>query len=149
MHLIPILMQLSNSTRVASPSQLPLNEIKLPPGFSIALYSDGPVPSARSMAVSGGSNNATSGRDAATQAPVVVYVASQATGSVIALVDRGDGKAEESCLLLQGLNAPEGLVWHNGSLFVFEATQLRRFDGVDAAVLNGCKARRTLHAEFR
>lgn len=41
-------------------TDLPLNEIKLPPGFHIALYAREEVPSARSLALSGGSNqNAT------------------------------------------------------------------------------------------
>lgn len=48
------------SSEAASTLQLPLNLIKLPPGFRISLYYDDYVPGARSMALSKGRNgNAT------------------------------------------------------------------------------------------
>ena len=108
---------------------LPLDHIQLPPGFNISLFAED-VPSARSMTLS------------ASPAPpaALVYVAAQDTGEVYALLDKdGDGRADEKCRVLRGLDTPEGLLWRNGSLFVFEATRLTRHDGIDAAVLNGCK----------
>lgn len=70
----------------------------------------------------------------------IVYVSSQDQGVITALVDHGSkGTADEICQVLQGLDTPEGVVWYNDSLFVFETTQLVRYDNVDAAVLGGCK----------
>ena len=37
-----------------------------------------------------------------------------------ALVDRKKTGLAESILLLSGLNAPNGVAWHNGSLFIGE-----------------------------
>lgn len=57
--------------QIQSPSQLPLNLIQLPPGFSISLYTSQSVPSARQLALSDGLNEQYPGA-------VIVYAGSEA-----------------------------------------------------------------------
>lgn len=61
------------------------------------------------------------------------------TLQITALIDLdSDGFAESTCALLQGLENPNGIVWHNGSLYVQETPRLTRYDGIDFAVRNNC-----------
>lgn len=52
-----------------------------------------------------------------------------------ALDSNGDGVAEQTVTLLSGLNQPNGIAWHNGSLYVAEVSQITRYDNADASVL--------------
>jgi hypothetical protein len=68
------------SLPVSSQSRLPLDTIKLPPGFSITVYADN-VPNARSMTLG---------------ARGTVFVGSMAAGKVYAVVDKdGDQRGDE------------------------------------------------------
>ncbi|MDR7272472.1 glucose/arabinose dehydrogenase/cytochrome c5 [Pelomonas saccharophila] len=87
-----------------------LKDFRLPPGFSIAVYSD-KVPSARGMAV------AESG---------IVYVASRTAGKVFALVDGG----RQVVTVASGLDAPIGVTLLNGALFVSERFRVLRLDDI-------------------
>lgn len=99
-----------------SGSKLPLDRIKLPPGFSIALFSD-QVPGARSMARS---------------PKGILYVGTRGQGKVYALVDgNGDGRAEEVYTVASGLNSPNGVAWKDGALYVAEISRIVRLDGID------------------
>src|ERR687889_1406917 len=74
------------------PKALPLDQIKLPPGFSIAVYATG-VPSARSLALG---------------AKGTLFVGSR-KGEVYGVVDRdGDNKAERVFTIATGLSTPQG-----------------------------------------
>ena len=100
----------------ASPSTaaLPLDKIKLPPGFSIAVWADN-VPGARSMTL-GGSGT--------------VFVGTQ-MGSVYAVVDRNqDQKADDVLTVATGLTSPNGVAFKDGSLYLAEISRISRFDGV-------------------
>src|SRR5262245_37998583 len=85
-----------------------LDRIKLPPGFSISVYSDA-VPGARSLA----------------QSPRgIVYVGSMGEGKVYALVDKNkDGRAEQVFTIASGLRSPNGVAWRNGALYVAEISR--------------------------
>ncbi len=97
-------------------SKLPLDRIKLPPGFSIALFSD-QVPGARSMARS---------------PKGILYVGTRGAGKVYALVDgNGDGRADEVHTVASGLNSPNGVAWKDGALYVAEISRILRLDGID------------------
>ncbi|HEY0514156.1 MAG TPA: sorbosone dehydrogenase family protein [Thermoanaerobaculia bacterium] len=99
----------------APPESLPLQSIKLPPGFSISIYASG-LRGARSLALS---------------PKGIVYVGSQ-VGTVYAVVDRnGDGKAEEVRTVASGLRAPNGVAWKDGALYVAEISRVLRYDGID------------------
>ncbi|HKI03153.1 MAG TPA: PQQ-dependent sugar dehydrogenase [Thermoanaerobaculia bacterium] len=95
---------------------LPLDRIKLPPGFSISVFSDR-VPDARSMARS---------------PKGILYVGTRNEGKVYALVDRDkDGRADEVHTIAAGLSSPNGVAWKDGSLYVAEISRVLRFDGID------------------
>jgi glucose/arabinose dehydrogenase len=102
-------------------SRLPLDRIKMPPGFSIAVFSD-QVPGARSMARS---------------PKGILYVGTRGAGKVYALVDRnGDGRADEVHTVASGLNTPNGVAWKDGALYVAEISRILRFDGIDDRLKN-------------
>lgn len=108
-----------NSACGGSGGPVDLSGIRLPPGFSIAVYSE-QVPGARSMTLA----------DDGT-----VYVGTLSEGKVYALRDaNGDGKAEPPQTVASGLNAPNGVAWLGGALYLAEVSRISR---LDAAALRG------------
>lgn len=92
---------------------MPLRQIRLPPGFEIALFAEA-VPGARSLA------RGDSG---------LVFVGTRDAGCVYALRDRdGDGTAEETRIVARDLVQPNGVAWRDGSLYVAEVHRVLRFD---------------------
>lgn len=93
-----------------------LDRIQLPDGFEISLLTD-QVPGARSM----------------TQSPKgIVYVGSRRGGKVYAVVDEtGDQVPDRVLTIATDLNAPNGVAWRDGSLYVAEIHRVLRFDGID------------------
>ena len=103
-----------------SNAQLPLDNIKLPPGFSLSVYAEN-VPGARALAL--GSRG-------------TVFVGSRA-GNVYALVDRNqDYKADRTYVLAQGLNMPNGVAFRDGALYVAEISRILRFDQIEEHLEN-------------
>ena len=101
-----------------------LASIRLPPGFSISMYADD-VPGARSLALS------PSG---------IVYVGTRdrGDGSVYAVVDEGrDGTADRVVTIARGLSQPNGVAWHDGSLYVAEFNRVIRYSAIDDFVSSG------------
>ena len=93
-----------------------LGRIKLPPGFSIAVYSQA-VPGARSLAQSPNG---------------IIYVGTRGQGKVYALVDKNkDGRADQVFTIASGLSSPNGVAWRDGSLYVAEISRILRFDHID------------------
>lgn len=102
-------------------SRLPLNEIRLPPGFAIDIYADG-VGNARQMALSPNG---------------IVYVGSRGEGKVYAVVDRNrDGRADRVHTIASGLNMPSGLAYRDGALYVAAVSRVLRYDGIDGRLEN-------------
>jgi glucose/arabinose dehydrogenase len=99
---------------VAHAQRLPLDRIKLPPGFAISVFADN-VPDARSLAL--GKN--------------VLFVATRSAGRVYALPFR-DGKATQVITLATGLNMPNGVALRDGALYVAEVSRILRFDDIEA-----------------
>ncbi len=92
-----------------------LNEITLPSGFRIAVYA-GDVPGARQMAVGPAG---------------VVFVGSRAEGKVYAVVDRdGDNRADQVHVVASGLNAPSGIAFRDGALYVAAVNRILRYRDV-------------------
>jgi glucose/arabinose dehydrogenase len=95
---------------------LPLEHIRLPPGFEISLYASG-VEGARSMTLS---PNGT------------LFVGTRSAGNVYAMVDRNtDHQADEVITLARGLSSPNGVAFRDGALYVAEVNRVLRFDDVE------------------
>lgn len=100
-----------------SSQRLPLDQIKLPPGFAISLYANH-VPNARSMSLS---PNGT------------LFVGTRTAGNVYAIVDRNrDHKAREVITLVRGLNMPNGVAFSDGALYVAEVDRMLRYENIEA-----------------
>jgi glucose/arabinose dehydrogenase len=98
-------------------ADLPIDRIKLPPGFSIQVFA-AELPNARSLAL--GANG-------------TVFVSTRSEGVVYALVDSNrDGKADKVHTLAEGLNSPNGVAFRNGSLYVAEINRVLRYDDIEA-----------------
>src|SRR6185369_9894712 len=100
------------SSAGAQPS---LDRIKLPPGFAISLFADN-LPDARSMALGAGD---------------VLFVGTRRAGKVYA-VRFSEGRATQVITLASGLNAPNGVAFKGGALYVAEVNRILRFDDVEA-----------------
>lgn len=99
-------------------AEIRLDTIKLPPGFSIAVYASN-VPNARQMAL--GPNG-------------TVFVGSRdrGNGQVYALVDKEkDGTAEEVVVLAKGLLQPSGVATFQGDLYVAEVNRIIKFPQIE------------------
>jgi glucose/arabinose dehydrogenase len=95
---------------------LTLSALKLPPGFSIEVYSAA-VPDARSLAL--GPRG-------------VVFVSNRRGDDVYALVDdNGDGHVDRVQVIVHGLDTPNGIAYRDGSLFIAQIGRLLRIDGID------------------
>ena len=95
----------------------PLGPLALPPGFRSEVFAEN-VTNARSMALG---------------AKGTVFVGSQYARTVYALVDaNADHKADRVVTIATGLNQPNGLAMRNGALYVATASQLLRFDDIEA-----------------
>jgi glucose/arabinose dehydrogenase len=98
--------------------ELPVDKLKVPAGFKVEVWVDG-VPAARSMALG----------DKGT-----VFVGNRQANNVYAIVDRG-GKREVKTLL-KGLDAPNGIAFSKGTLYVAERHRITRYDGIESQLDN-------------
>lgn len=99
---------------------LPLDQIKLPPGFEISIYAE--VPNARSMALSNTG---------------VLYVGNRSEDNVYAVVDTNkDYKADEVFLIDEGLKMPNGVAFKDGSLYVAAVDRILKYSNVEADFSN-------------
>lgn len=96
--------------------RLPLERIKLPPGFSISLFAE--VPNARSMAQG----------DKGT-----LFVGTRSDGRVFA-VRHADGKGSRVIALASGLQMPNGVAVRDGALYVAEVSRILRLDNIEASL---------------
>ncbi len=104
-----------------APSNLPLDRLNLPPGFSIELYADS-VDGARSMAM---------GPEG------TLFVSTRNDKTVYAIQDRDkDYKADRIMILDSTLEVPNGLAFRNGSLYVAQVNRLLRFDSIETRLEN-------------
>src|SRR5262245_38002337 len=86
-------------------SAVPLAKIKLPPGFSMSIYARD-VPDARAMTLSPSGT---------------LFVGTRQAGKVYAILDSDhDNSADTVMTIAQGLRMPNGVVFHNGALYVAE-----------------------------
>ena len=105
-----VLFATSACSAAAAP---PVERIKLPAGFHIEVLSDA-VPSARAMAYS----------------PKGILYIGSLDGHVYALELSGTRVAARH-VVAAGLEAPIGVAWHNGALYVSAVSRILRFDSID------------------
>jgi glucose/arabinose dehydrogenase len=97
-------------------AKLPIELIKLPPGFSISIYAE--VEDARSMALSPGGT---------------LFVGNRSEDKVYAVKDTdGDFKADKKWVIASGLNMPNGVAFKDGDLYVAEVNQIHKFSGIES-----------------
>ena len=103
---------------VTPPEKIPLDKIQVPPGFQVELWSHG-HPGGRMM---------TRG-DKGT-----VFMGTRTIGRVYAVMDR-DGKRTVK-VLAEKLVQPNGVLFHNGSLYVAAINKVLRYDNIEANLEN-------------
>ncbi|MGA7951839.1 MAG: sorbosone dehydrogenase family protein, partial [Thiobacillaceae bacterium] len=108
-----LLLLLSLMSLACSAERLPLEQIRLPPGFVIELFAR--VPNAREMAL---------GRQ-------TLFVGSMAEGRVYA-IPLHDGKPAEPRVLASGLDMPVGVAYRDGDLYVSAVSRILRLRDIEA-----------------
>ena len=104
-----------------APSTLPIDRLKLPPGFKIEVYADS-VDGARSMAM--GDNG-------------TLFVSTRNLKTVYAIQDLDqDYKADHITVLDSTLEVPNGVAFRNGSLYVAQVSRLLRYDSIETRLNN-------------
>ena len=107
----------AQQAKSSAPPVLRLDTIKLPEGFSIAVWAQG-VKNARQMALG---------------AKGTVFVGSNQAGLVHAVVDTdGDHKADKTYVIAKGLQQPSGVAFRDGALYVADISKIYRFDDIEA-----------------
>ncbi len=102
----------------AAADKLPTAQLKLPPGFNIEVYASG-IANTRSLRVG----------DKGT-----VFVGTRFGNKVTAIVKK-DGKTEIKTVA-SGLYRPNGLAYHNGTLYIAELGQISKIDNVENVLDN-------------
>jgi len=104
-----------------APSNLPIDRLKLPPGFKIEVYADS-VDGARSMAM--GDNG-------------TLFVSTRNLKTVYAIQDLDqDYKADHITVLDSTLEVPNGVAFRKGSLYVAQVNRLLRYDSIETRLNN-------------
>jgi glucose/arabinose dehydrogenase len=119
--LLPLLYGVFLWAYSACGAELPLKDIKLPPGFEISVYA-GNVPNARSLTLS---------------PKGTLFVGSLKEGKVYAVVSQaGETEAKKIFTVAQGLNMPNGVAFRNGALYVAEVNRVLRYDDIESHLPN-------------
>jgi glucose/arabinose dehydrogenase len=92
---------------------LPIDTLKVPAGFKVEVWADG-VPEARSLALG----------DKGT-----VFVSNRISKNVYAVIDRGGSREVKT--ILKGMNAPNGVVFNKGTLYVAERNRITAYEGIE------------------
>jgi len=95
-------------------ASLPLDRIKLPPGFEIGVYAE--IPEARSLAASPAGT---------------LFVGSRRAGTVHAVSPGSQGRAGRVHRIASGLDSPNGVAFRDGALYVAEVSRILRYDGIE------------------
>jgi glucose/arabinose dehydrogenase len=98
-----------------------LSKLKVPEGFQITFFARD-VNNARSLALG----------DAGT-----VFVGNRKAKNVYALVDTdNDGVADKKYTVASGMNTPNGVAFHKGSLYIAEISKIWRIDSIESKLGN-------------
>jgi glucose/arabinose dehydrogenase len=94
-------------------SEVPVEKINLPPGFSVQIWANG-LPGGRAMA------RGDQGK---------IYVGTRIIGRVYEITDNGDRRSVR--VVVDKLTQPAGVAFANGSLYVMAINRVLRFDGIE------------------
>jgi glucose/arabinose dehydrogenase len=104
---------------LATPAdKLPVTKLKAPPGFKIELYASG-VDNARTLRLG----------DKGT-----VFASSRIKDKIHAIVEKNGNR--EVKVIASGLHRPNGIVLHNGTLYIAELSQISKIENVEANLDN-------------
>lgn len=104
---------------IPASAALPIEKIKLPPGFEISVFAEDIV-NARSLALG----------DAQT-----LFVSTRTQGKVYAIKHNGT-KAQKIITIASGLNQPNGVAFRKGALYVAEVNRILRYDNIETQLDN-------------
>ena len=104
-------------------AELPLERIKLPPGFAIELWAR--VDNARQMTL--GRHDSHGG---------TLFVGSMQAGKVHAVSFGADFKAKGVKVIARGLQLPVGVAYREGSLYVSAVSRILRYDDIERRLEN-------------
>ncbi|WP_179951254.1 PQQ-dependent sugar dehydrogenase [Billgrantia lactosivorans] len=107
---------------VTPEEDIPLDHLRLPDGFSAELWAHG-MPGARMMAL---------GDDG------TLFVGTRSIGRVYAV--RDDGDEREPVVIAEGLTQPNGVAFHDGSLYVAAINRIFRYDDIESHLASGDEA---------
>ena len=102
----------------AAPDKLPTARLKLPKGFNIEVYAAG-VTNARSLRVDDKGN---------------VFVSTRTIDKLYAITDK-NGKREVKTIA-SGLNSPNGIALHDGTLYIAEINKISKIENIAAQLDN-------------
>jgi glucose/arabinose dehydrogenase len=94
---------------------LPLEKMKLPPGFSISLWAE--APNARGLAL--GKNG-------------TVFAGSMAAGKVYAITESAGSRQVR--VIANGLNLPMGVAFRDGALYISSVDRILRLDNIEQSI---------------
>lgn len=110
-----------------------LERLTLPAGFSIEVYAEG-LEHPRSMVRSPNGTLFVGSREDVQR---LARGASPEAGKVYAVVDTDqDHRADEIITIAEGLNAPNGVAFNDGALYVAEISRILRYDDIEAQLRN-------------
>lgn len=115
---IALFLALVSGAGLAQSSRLPLESIRLPPGFEISVLAAN-LPSARSLALSAGN---------------VLYVGSQRDRVYAVKLDAAGTRATGTTIVASGLNVPNGVALREGALYIAEINRILRIDNIDGSL---------------
>ena len=96
-----------------APGEIPVDKIKVPPGFKVSLWAHG-INNARAMTWG----------DKGT-----LFVSSRVASNVYAVVDKGGQR--EVKVIAKGLNLPNGVAFKNGTLYIAEIHRITKMVGIE------------------
>ncbi len=97
----------------AAPGDIPVDKIKVPPGFKVSLWAHG-INNARVMTWG----------DKGT-----LFVSSRVAGNVYAVVDNGNQREVKT--IAKGLNLPNGVAFKDGTLYIAEVSRITKMVGIE------------------
>jgi glucose/arabinose dehydrogenase len=100
-------------TKPLPANQIPVDRVKLPPGFKIAVWAD----------------NVENAREIVRGTKGTIFVGSRTAGKVYAIVDKGTTRQVK--ILATGLSQPNGVEFKDGALYVAESNRIWKMENIE------------------